>query len=297
LNRQVSASEQPLPSSLPLAVHTEAVTTAAVPHDANATGSFQGTICQISAIPASTAAITTATMTATATATATAPATATTPDTEPEPTLDELIEAYVAFDELCLFEQNMHKHFVQACFGKAHSASLASIQTRSKRKSATSPTVESPDKGLGLNPPHLPSHKDSTEAQEDRRILPAEFRKIQETLGITFTLDACANPDGSNAHCTHYCSKEDSFLDRDLANETVWLNLPFAHMRLYFDHFLQQKRLHPELQGCILVPKWKSALTHPVFSHMKLVTTYKKGHYLFDAPNRPTQANGRSQLP
>ena len=202
--------------------------------------------------------------------------------TEPEPTLNELIEAYVAFDELRLFEREQQARFVQACFNRA---SLASMQTRSKRQRTATGAATVEIQAEAKDPDH---YKDSELAQEDRRILPSEFGKLQDSLGVTFTLDACANPDGSNALCTNYCSRENSFLEKDLANEVVWLNPPFANMKDYFDHFQEQKRLHPELQGCIFVPKWRTTADHQLFKQMQLVTTYAKGHYLFDAPNRPT---------
>ena len=279
-NRQVSAIEQQPKNSELLALANMILTgtneqqntpnsapavEAAATHDAIASGSTPKGNSQTKAVLASIA--------------AKAPASQV---TEPEPTLDELIEAYVAFDELRLFEREQQARFVQACFNRA---SLASMQTRSKRQRTATGAATVEIQAEAKDPDH---YKDSELAQEDRRILPSEFGKLQDSLGVTFTLDACANPDGSNALCTNYCSRENSFLEKDLANEVVWLNPPFANMKDYFDHFQEQKRLHPELQGCILVPKWRTTADHQLFKQMQLVTTYAKGHYLFDAPNRPT---------
>ena len=49
----------------------------------------------------------------------------------------------------------------------------------------------------------------SAASNQDRAILPTEFKKIQERTGRVFTLDGCANPNGKNALCSRYCSTEE----------------------------------------------------------------------------------------
>jgi Reverse transcriptase (RNA-dependent DNA polymerase)/Retroviral aspartyl protease len=220
-------------------------------------------------------------------------------DTDTEPTLDELIEAYIAFDVLWQHEQNMHVKFVTDCIATANAKSLASMRTRSKRHKANTSTTQQTDidnaAGLSLNPD---TDSNSALATEDRRIIPSEFQKLQTLLGVTFTLDACANVDGSNALCPHYCSPDTPFLRTDLANETVWLNPPFTHsLSSYLDHFYEQKQAHPELSGAILVPAWRQIQQHPLFAqYSRLVKTYPKGYHLFDSSNRATN-NARQRLP
>ena len=41
---------------------------------------------------------------------------------------------------------------------------------------------------------------------EDRQLKRTVYTEIQALSGRTFTLDAVANDDGSNAHCTEFCS-------------------------------------------------------------------------------------------
>ena len=174
---------------------------------------------------------------------------------------------------------------------------LASMRKRRKVNTAPTSHTQQTDsaEGLGLNPDTITS---SALDMDDRRIIPSEFQKLQDLLGINFTLDACATADGSNALCSNYCSADDSFLTRDLSNEIVWLNPPFAQLSTYLDHFLEQKQAHPDLSGAILVPAWRTVQQHPLFAqYSRLVKTYPKGYYLFDSPNRATGASARRRLP
>ena len=215
------------------------------------------------------------------------------PSTGTEPTLDELIEAYIAFDEYWQYEQNMRVKFVTNSIARANTNMLASMRKRRKVNTAPTSHTQQTDSAEGLG-----TITSSALDMDDRRIIPSEFQKLQDLLGINFTLDACATADGSNALCSNYCSADDSFLTRDLANEIVWLNPPFAQLSTYLDHFLEQKQAHPELSGAILVPAWRTIQQHPLFAqYSRLVKTYPKGYYLFDSPNRATGASARRRLP
>ena len=58
-------------------------------------------------------------------------------------------------------------------------------------------------------------------------IHPRIFEQIPKLYNRSFTLDACANSRGNNALYSWYCSKEDSFLTKDLKGEFVWLKPSF----------------------------------------------------------------------
>jgi len=218
------------------------------------------------------------------------PAVTHTTPAEPEPTLDELIEAYVAFDTLWQHEKDMQAKFVTDAIDRAERQRLTTMRTRtSKRIHFATASTPATAPGSDLNPNH------SYPTEEDRRIIPSEFQELQTLLDIQFTLDACANADGSNALCPRYCSAEDSFLATDLANEVVWLNPPFGQLQAYLEHFLSQKEQHPELSGAVLLPVWRSNQHHPLLDHMRLVKTYPKGFHLFDSPR--TAPSARRRLP
>ena len=120
--------------------------------------------------------------------------------------------------------------------------------------------------------------------RDDRCIRRSWFEHIQNRVGRTFTLDACANASGDNALCSRYCSPENSFLTRDLNGEHVWLNPPFSNMRAFLDHYVAEKRRHPHtVSGCLLVPDWRQA-RHPALKGMQVVAQFEKGRPLFTAP-------------
>ena len=166
-----------------------------------------------------------------------------------EPTFDEMIEAFVAVDEIRLREQQLQAHFVLSCVNRAQTQSVAAMQTRNqhKRVADSDPVSGSEPQGLPVNPP-----VNRNKQQEDMRLVPAEFQKLKAKLNIEFTLDATAGADGSKAVCTHYCSSLQSFTATDLANQIVWLNPPFGQLTAYLDHFMEQKQAHPELSGAVL---------------------------------------------
>ena len=107
--------------------------------------------------------------------------------------------------------------------------------------------------------------------RDDRCLRREWFERIQRQVGRTFTLDACANDSGDNALCARYCSPQQSFLERSLAGEHVWINPPFSNIRAFIDHYLAEKRRHPQTtSGCLLVPDWRQA-QHPALKDMQVM--------------------------
>ena len=82
---------------------------------------------------------------------------------------------------------------------------------------------------------------------DDRMLHPKIFKQIQKLRNHTFTLDARTNSKGDNALCARYCSIEDSFLDKDLKGEFVWLNPPFKRAKEFLEAYFAQKRAYPRL--------------------------------------------------
>ena len=95
-------------------------------------------------------------------------------------------------------------------------------------------------------------------------IHPKIFKQIHKLSNHTFTLDACANSQGDNALCSRYCSVEDSFLEKDLKGEFVWLNPPFKRANEFLEAYFAQKRMYPDQVGaCILLPCWRQFANIP----------------------------------
>ena len=138
-------------------------------------------------------------------------------------------------------------------------------------------------------PTHTPTNRngiDSTDT-DDRMLHPKIFKQIQKLSNHTFTLDACANSKGDNALCTRYCSVEDSFLNRDLKGEFVWLNPPFKGANEFLEAYFAQKRAYPDHVGaCILLPCWRQVANIPELRQMTVLKHFTPRTHLFSQPGQ-----------
>ena len=100
--------------------------------------------------------------------------------------------------------------------------------------------VSTPKTGV---PTHTPIERNGIVSADtdDRMLHPKIFKQIQKLSHHTFTLDACTNNKGDNVLCARYCSVEDSFLDKDLKGEFVWLNPPFKRANEFLEAYSAQK--------------------------------------------------------
>lgn len=123
---------------------------------------------------------------------------------------------------------------------------------------------------------------------QDRMFDRAEFSKLQRMIGLKFTLDACSNPNGSNALVPEcFKSQQDSFLDYDCTGHTVWLNPPYADVTPFLRHYCECKARSPHTTSAVVVlPKWKGA--HCAYlKGMQVIKEYPKGTRLFSGPPGP----------
>ena len=87
---------------------------------------------------------------------------------------------------------------------------------------------------------------------EDRQLKHTAFTEDQALSGCKFALDAAANDDGSNAHCTECCSPSNSLLD-GVHTGHMWINAPFTKLMPFLQHSLHCKQLNPHnTSACIL---------------------------------------------
>ena len=140
------------------------------------------------------------------------------------------------------------------------------LQKSQKQKSdLRTPPIWVPTPKTGV-PTHTLTNRSGvvTADTDDRMLHPKIFKQIQKLSNHTFKLDACANRKGDNALCTRYCSVEDSFLQRDLKGEFVWLNPPFKRANEFLEAYFTQKRAYPDHVGaCILLPCWRQFANIP----------------------------------
>jgi hypothetical protein len=118
--------------------------------------------------------------------------------------------------------------------------------------------------------------------KEDWRFNRREFRALQEEFG-TFTLEACADVGGTNAHCPRLCSKERSFLQQDVRGERVWCNPPFFRAWAFIRHYLQNERRDSSTAGMFVLPVWKDRPWWQDVQHMEQVRLFPKGTHLLIA--------------
>ena len=133
--------------------------------------------------------------------------------------------------------------------------------------------------------------------RNDRMLIREEFEAVERACATRFTLDACCNGDGSNAHCPQYCSLSRSFLQLEtLAGQHVWINPPFDNIEAFLSHYCLLKARSPHnTSACILVPAWKRPAWRRWLHGMSLIKQYSRGTKLFTAPNK--EGSGRHALP
>ena len=137
--------------------------------------------------------------------------------------------------------------------------------------------------------------RQSTRDSEDWMYDRAKFLELNEEYG-PFSLDAAASSGGENAQCKRFCSKDDSFLQRQLNGETVWANFPYQRVDEFLGHYLEEKQRDPSIAGMFVLPKWTSTTWWSKVERMQLVKEYPKGEQLFTAPPEDSRGEVRREL-
>ena len=133
--------------------------------------------------------------------------------------------------------------------------------------------------------------------QSDRRILHTEF-VLQAVTRRTFTVNAYANDDGSNAQCQRYNSISNSFLTSDLVNSYIWMNCPCNQWHAFIQHYVQRKAASPKtISACIIVFAGQDTTWKPLLKGMHLSCTYPKGPLLSTPPNNEGGRTPRKGTP
>ena len=111
-------------------------------------------------------------------------------------------------------------------------------------------------------------------------------RRIEQLLGITFDVDACADPMGFNRHAPRFWSMLEPAAEQVWRHLMVWCNPPFDHRAV---DILRRAREHHESApldtgSVFMLPYWP---THQYWRHLKghrLVAVIPAGTRLFTAP-------------
>lgn len=100
-------------------------------------------------------------------------------------------------------------------------------------------------------------------------------------------MDACANPDGSNAQATKFYHSQKSFLKANVEGENIWLNAPFRRAGTFLRHYLENKERAPtQTSGVIVLPQWENKPWWKLTQGFRLLRTYPAGTDLFTAPSK-----------
>jgi len=91
---------------------------------------------------------------------------------------------------------------------------------------------------------------------KDWRLIDSEFDTLHNTFG--FTLEACCDPKGLNGHANlPYCSELDSFLDRNVTGQRIFLNPPWKNAAKFVQHV---RNCHAEdpinTMAIVVLPNW-----------------------------------------
>jgi hypothetical protein len=110
-----------------------------------------------------------------------------------------------------------------------------------------------------------------------------------------FTLDACADNEGTNSQCAEkFNCPNRSFLKSDCTGQHVWLNPPYVGATAFLKHFEQCRSMSPSTTSAVIVlPAWVKPDWRPYLSKYKLLHTYPTGRdALFTTPH-PVNADER----
>jgi len=113
----------------------------------------------------------------------------------------------------------------------------------------------------------------------DRMLAKPLLQYIETLTGRKFTMDACCNPDGSNALCEKFCHKDNSFTSFDCRGEHIWLNPPFKGklVREMLANYHRWKRLAPRTTSCcLLLPVFIARDLHPNLKRWRKIHTFPK---------------------
>ena len=136
------------------------------------------------------------------------------------------------------------------------------------------------------SPPHQPA---AAAANQNRRVTSATLARIRKLLpqGHSFTMEACTDNSGSNCVLgpgVARCSLDSSFLSADLKGHHIWLNPPFSAVTPFIDHYLEQKRLHPEISCVLVLPDL--SVGNALVSEWTLLHTFPRSSKVFAAPDK-----------
>ena len=125
------------------------------------------------------------------------------------------------------------------------------------------------------------------------------FKEIERAVG-PFDLDSCSDPHGYNAHCSRFCSPDNSFLHEDFKNLRIYMNPPFNRIKPFLEHYWATKAAAPGTSGVFILPDWSTATWHDdVSRNCQLLRTFPTGTYMFSRPKRtsPTQRESPGPTP
>ena len=113
------------------------------------------------------------------------------------------------------------------------------------------------------------------------------FKELEKLYG-PFDLDACADNLGRNSQLKHYCCPNDSFLEKDVSGQSIYMNPPYDNVYAFLRHYMDCKEKKPETtRGLFVLPAWEGAAWYKEFAtKFKRVNRFHRGTQLFSRPSK-----------
>ncbi|KAK3241916.1 hypothetical protein CYMTET_48362 [Cymbomonas tetramitiformis] len=112
-----------------------------------------------------------------------------------------------------------------------------------------------------------------------------EFESLCSLVEHPFTLDAGADPVGTNAHLPRNCSLVESYLKRCVEGEKIYGNPDFDLIGEYLEHFLRAQLAAPATTaGTFVLPMWDTYSWWPLLKGARVLKFYPRHSHLFTSP-------------
>jgi hypothetical protein len=111
------------------------------------------------------------------------------------------------------------------------------------------------------------------------------FLLAQWLTGQDFTLDGGADPVGSNSYLQRFCSKVDSYFDRNLTGENLIANPDYKLIEQYLQHFLRYwMKSSSNTSAVFMLPIWESQPWWRLLRGSILLFWIRQGSRVFTSP-------------
>ena len=119
----------------------------------------------------------------------------------------------------------------------------------------------------------------------DWMVVEKVYKAAERKSGRNFTLDGASDPLGTNSYLRRFCSRVDSYFDRNLTGESLFANPDYRLVSEYLQHFLRYWREAPETTSAVFIlPVWESQPWWKYLKGAELLFWIERHSVLFTSP-------------